>query len=145
MNNLYQEINDALYHAYYGIQRIEEEELKKSRFNDLTPKELHALDAITMYEHPTTSQVAEKLHLTRATMTVTVDRLVRKGYVERIRGQQDRRVVHLKLTMRGRVVCRAYHAYHNRMVKSFLQNLDENELQNIYHAFKNLDEFLNSH
>ncbi|MCT7688717.1 MAG: MarR family transcriptional regulator, partial [Lactobacillus crispatus] len=40
---------------------------------------------------------------------------------------------------------RAYHAYHNRMVKSFLQNLDENELQTIYHAFKNLDEFLNSH
>lgn len=30
MNNLYQEINDALYHVYYGIQRIEEEELKKS-------------------------------------------------------------------------------------------------------------------
>lgn len=72
MNNLYQEINDALYHVYYGIQRIKEE-LKKSRFNDLTPKELHALDAITMYERPTTSQVAEKLHLTRATMTVTVD------------------------------------------------------------------------
>ena len=38
MNNLYQEINDALYHVYYSIQRIEEEELKKSRFNDLTPK-----------------------------------------------------------------------------------------------------------
>lgn len=146
MNHLYQEINNALYHTYYGIQRIEEEELRKSRFNDLTPqKELHAIDAITMYERPTTSQVAEKLHLTRATMTLTVDRLVRKGYVERIRGRQDRHVVHLKLTMRGRVVCRAYHAYHNRMVKNFLQNLDKNELQTIYHAFKNLDDFLNSH
>ena len=145
MNQLYQEINDALYHAYYGIQRIEEEELKKSRFNDLTPKELHAVDAITMYEHPTTSQVAEKLHLSRATMTVTVDRLVRKGYVERIRGKQDRRIVHLKLTMRGRVVCLEYNSYHNRIVKSFLQNLYDYEFQTIYHAFKNLDEFLNSH
>lgn len=38
MNHLYQEINNALYHTYHGIQRIEEEELKKSRFNDLTPK-----------------------------------------------------------------------------------------------------------
>lgn len=60
---------------------------------------MHAIDAITMYERPTTSQVAEKLHLTRATMTLTVDRLVRKGYVERIRGRQDHRVVHLKLTV----------------------------------------------
>lgn len=145
MNNLYKEINDALYHTYYGIQRIEEEELKKSRFNDLTPKELHAIDAITMCENPTVSQVAGKLHLSRATMTVTVDRLVRKGYVERVRSQKDRRIVHLKLTMRGRVVGRAYHTYHNRMVRSFLQNRTDEELQTIYNAFKNLDEFLNSH
>lgn len=40
MNHLYQEINNALYHTYHGIQRIEEEELKKSRFNDLTPKRI---------------------------------------------------------------------------------------------------------
>lgn len=145
MNNLYKEINDALYHTYYGIQRIEEEELKKSRFNDLTPKELHAIDAITMCKNPTVSQVAGKLHLSRATMTVTVDRLVRKGYVERVRSQKDRRIVHLKLTMRGRVVGRAYHTYHNRMVRSFLQNRTDEELQTIYNAFKNLDEFLNSH
>lgn len=145
MNNLYQEISDALYRAYYGIQRIEEEELKRSRFSDLTPKELHAIDAITMCEHPTTSQVAEKLHLSRATMTVTVDRLVKKGYVERVRSQKDRRIVRLELTRRGRVVGRAYHAYHNRTVKSFLQNLDDNELQIISQAFKNLNEFLNSH
>lgn len=30
MNHLYQEINDALYNTYYGINRIEEEELKKA-------------------------------------------------------------------------------------------------------------------
>ena len=32
MKHLYQEINDALYNTYYGINRIEEEELKKSQF-----------------------------------------------------------------------------------------------------------------
>ncbi|MDE7055926.1 MAG: MarR family winged helix-turn-helix transcriptional regulator, partial [Lactobacillus sp.] len=65
--------------------------------------------------------------------------------VERVRSQKDRRIVHLKLTMRGRVVGRAYHTYHNRMVRSFLQNRTDEELQTIYNAFKNLDEFLNSH
>lgn len=145
MNHLYQEINDALYNTYYGINRIEEEELKKSRFKDLTVKELHAIDAITMYDHLTVSQVANKLHLSRATVTSTVDRLVRKGYTERIRDEKDRRVIHLELTSKGRLACRAYHAYHNMMVKSFLQNLDENELETIYHAFTNLEKFVNSH
>ena len=87
MKHLYQEINDALYNTYYGINRIEEEELKKSQFKDLTVKELHAIDAITMYDHLTVSQVADKLHLSRATVTSTVDRLVRKGYAERIRDE----------------------------------------------------------
>ncbi|MBW7987220.1 MarR family winged helix-turn-helix transcriptional regulator [Lactobacillus helveticus] len=145
MKHLYQEINDALYNTYYGINRIEEEELKKSRFKDLTVKEMHAIDAITMYDHLTVSQVADKLHLSRATVTSTVDRLVRKRYAERIRDEKDRRVVHLALTKKGRVLCRAYHAYHNMMVKSFLQNLNDDELQTIYHAFKNLEKFVNSH
>lgn len=145
MKHLYQEINDALYNTYYGINRIEEEELKKSRFKDLTVKEMHAIDAITMYDHLTVSQVADKLHLSRATVTSTVDRLVRKGYAERIRDKKDRRVVRLALTKKGRVLCRAYYAYHNMMVKSFLQNLNDDELQTIYHAFKNLEKFVNSH
>ena len=145
MKDLYQEINDALYNTYYGINRIEEEELKKSRFKDLTPKELHAIDAIGMHKSPTASQVAPKLHLTRATITSTVDRLVKKGYALRIRDQKDRRVVRLELTHKGRLLCRAYHAYHNMMVKSFLQNLDEDELKTIYQAFTNLEKFVNSH
>ncbi|QNQ82023.1 MarR family transcriptional regulator [Lactobacillus sp. PV037] len=145
MNELYKEINDALYNTYYGINRIEEEELKKSRFKDLTVKEMHAIDAITLHGELTVSQVASKLHVSRATITATVDRLVRKGYVKRVRDEKDRRVIHLKLTKKGRVLCRAYHAYHNMMVKSFLQNLDEDELKTIYHAFTNLEKFVNSH
>ncbi|MBD5432475.1 MAG: MarR family transcriptional regulator [Lactobacillus sp.] len=145
MNKLYKEISDALYNSYYGIERIEQTELKKSKFKDLTPNELHAIDAIGLHSHLTTSQLAEKLHVTRATISTQVDRLVRKGYVDRIRDEKDRRIIRLKLTHRGKLVCRAYHAYHNLMVKSFLQNLDENELQTIYRAFTNLEKFTNSH
>lgn len=145
MKQLYQEISDALYNTYYGINRIEEEELKKSRFKDLTVKEMHAIDAITMYEHLTTSQVAKKMRVSRATATATIDRLVRKGYAIRIRDEKDRRIVRLGLTKKGRLLCRSYHAYHNMMVRSFLQNMSDDDLQSIYHAFKNLEKFVNSH
>lgn len=145
MNNLYQEISDAFYSTYYGINRIEEAELKKSRFHDLTVKEMHAVSAITMYDHLTVSQVAKKLYLSRATVTSTIDRLARKGYAKRIRDEKDRRVVRLALTKKGRVLYRAYRAYHNMMVKSFLQNMNENELKTIDHAFKNLQKFVDSH
>ena len=107
-------------------------------------KELHAIDAITMHDHLTVTQVADKLNLSKATITSTVDRLVRKGYAERIRDEKDRRVVHIELTKKG-LVCRAYRAYHNMMVRSFLQNMDDEELETIYQAFSNLEKFVNSH
>ena len=63
-------INDALVKIYNDILWIEENELKKSRFSDLTIKEMHAINAITMYEQMPASQVAKKLHLTPGTLTV---------------------------------------------------------------------------
>lgn len=85
MNDDYQEINQALVRVYNGILWVEEHKLRKSMFRDLTIKEMHAIDAITMYNHQTVSQVAQKLHVSPGTMTATADRLVKKGYVERYR------------------------------------------------------------
>lgn len=47
MNDDYQEINQALVRVYNGILWVEEHELRKSMFRDLTIKEMHAIDAIT--------------------------------------------------------------------------------------------------
>ena len=82
MDNTSKYINDALVKVYSDILWIEERELK-SRFRDLTIKEMHAINAISMYNHKTASEVAKELHLTPGSLTATVDRLVKKGYVER--------------------------------------------------------------
>ena len=104
----YQAINQALIKVYSGIMWIEEHELRKSTFADLTIKEMHAIDAISMYDHQTASAVAKKLHLTPGTMTATADRLTKKGYVKRVRDEQDRRIVRLYLTKKGRVLYRTH-------------------------------------
>ncbi|KRM19393.1 MarR family transcriptional regulator [Ligilactobacillus hayakitensis DSM 18933 = JCM 14209] len=145
MNARYDYINDALEKIYADILWIEEKELRKSNFNDITIKELHAINAISMYDHQTASQVAKKLHLSPGTLTSTVDRLCKKGYVERIRQDSDRRVIRLGLTRKGRLVFRAHEAFHKMMVKSFLKDLDENETATIEKSIRNLEEFLKEH
>ena len=62
MDERYQVINDALEKIYADIVWIEESELRKSVFSDITIKEMHAINAISMYDHQTASQVAKKLH-----------------------------------------------------------------------------------
>lgn len=145
MDNEYQQINEALIKIYNGILWVEEKELCKSTFSYLTIKELHAVDAISMYNHQTVSQVAKKLHLTPGTMTAMTDRLIKKGYVERKRNEQDRRVIRLYLTNKGRVLYRAHRAFHNMMVKSFLQGMNTEELSIVNKAIHNLEDFLDEH
>lgn len=145
MTNEYQQINEALIKIYNGILWVEEKELCKSIFSDLTIKELHAVDAISMYDHQTVSQVAKKLHLTPGTMTAMTDRLIKKGYVERKRDKADRRIIRLYLTNKGRVLYRAHRAFHNMMVKSFLKGMDAEELSIVNKAIHNLEDFLNEH
>lgn len=145
MADEYQQINKALIKIYNGILWVEEKELCKSTFSDLTIKELHAVDAISMYDHQTVSQVAKKLHLTPGTMTAMTDRLIRKGYVERKRDETDRRIIRLYLTKKGRVLYRAHRAFHNMMVKSFLKGMDDQELKIVNKAISNLEDFLDEH
>lgn len=138
-------INDALVKIYSDILWIEEKELKKSRFNDLTIKEMHAISAISMYNHKTASEVAKELHLTPGSLTATVDRLVKKSYVERIRSSDDRRVIRLGLTKKGRVMFRAHDAFHQKMVEGFLKDITPTELQVVEKAIQNLEAFLAEH
>lgn len=49
----------------------------------------------------TSSALASQLHLDRATVSVSLARLVKKGLVRRQRNQSDHRLVHLALTKRG--------------------------------------------
>ena len=138
-------LHEAMKRVYADIVWIEENELRKSSFNDLSIKEIHAIIAITMYDHQTASEVARKLHLTPGTLTTTVDRLVKKGYVRRIRGEDDRRIIRLGLTKKGRLVYRAHDAFHRQMVRSFLKDLDPAEVKTIEKAIRNVEAFLEAH
>lgn len=144
MDNTSKYINDALVKVYSDILWIEERELK-SRFRDLTIKEMHAINAISMYNHKTASEVAKELHLTPGSLTATVDRLVKKGYVERLRGNDDRRIIRLGLTKKGRLMYRAHDAFHHKMVESFLHGMSLNEVKIVEKAIRNLEEFLEDH
>lgn len=48
--------------------------------------------------------VAEFLNLTKGTVSTSISVLERKGYIEKIPDEQDKRVVHLRLSKMGRIL-----------------------------------------
>ena len=77
---------------------IEEVSLRGSRFKDISIKEMHTIDVIGKFPEATPGKVSKELMVTLGTVTTSLNNLERKGYIERIRSDQDRRVVYLHLT-----------------------------------------------
>lgn len=136
------EINGYLVSIFNDVLMIEERTLQTSQFKDVSIKEMHTIDAIGMYQEHTTSEVAKKLGITAGTLTVSVNNLVRKGYVNRVRSEKDRRVVKLALTKKGRLLYRLHDKFHRDMVRETLTEMSEEEAEVLMKGLLNLHSFL---
>ena len=65
---------------------------------DLTPMEIFCLESIEAMERPTISQFARFTGISQSNATYRVNCLIRKGYVDRVPSDRDRREYHLELT-----------------------------------------------
>ncbi|MFL5758987.1 MAG: MarR family winged helix-turn-helix transcriptional regulator [Thermomicrobiales bacterium] len=81
----------------WAQSRIERRELG----GDLSLRQLSAL-YIIRHESATLGQVARRLMVTPAVVTGLIDRLEKRGYVQRVNQPGDRRRIHLALTEEGR-------------------------------------------
>ncbi|MGX4685828.1 MarR family winged helix-turn-helix transcriptional regulator [Vagococcus sp. JNUCC 83] len=135
-------VNSQLVKVFNDILTIEETELKKSDFFDLSIKEMHTIEAIGMGGNKTTGEVAKELSITVGTLTVAINNLVKKGYVDRVRSESDRRIVRLKLTNRGRLFYRVHQHFHKKMVEAVLEDMSEEEKQALVKGLSSLHHFL---
>ena len=120
-------INKVLVEVFNNILTIEQNALREGHFNDISVTELHTIEAIGMYELKSMSEVARTLDITVGTLTVAINNLVKKQYVERCRCEKDRRVVKIKLTKKGKLAFRVHEKFHMDMVKASILGLTEEE------------------
>ena len=124
MNEFDQTINDLLLDIFDKILVTEEKALRRGNFSDISDAEMHALESIGPYDRRTMSETAAMLGVTTGTLTVAIDRLVRKGYVERHRDPNDRRVVRVALTRKGKLAFRMHNKFHKLLVDRLVGPLD---------------------
>lgn len=67
----------------------------------LSRHQASVLDHLDEVDPTTLNGLAKHMGVTAATMSLTIDRLERKGYVVRLRDTADRRRVHVRLTSAG--------------------------------------------
>ena len=123
-------INELLVDVYTDILKIEENAFKAGQFSDASIKEVHTVEAIGMYEPKT---------ITVGTLSVAINNLVKKGYVERYKSEDDRRLVKVGLTKKGRLLYRVHAQFHLDMVNSCTDDFSSQELEILEKALEKLN------
>ena len=70
----------------------------RERDGSLSAMEAFSLEVIYLLDEPTVGQFADFLNISQSNATYKVNSLIRKGYIERLNSQVDRREYHLVLS-----------------------------------------------
>lgn len=136
--DLYESMNEFLVGIFREIMDIEEKAILTSEFGDLTSNDMHIIEAVGIKEEKNMSAVAKSLSVTTGTLTIAMNSLVKKGYVDRVRSQEDRRVVLLSLSPKGRKAYEHHKVFHENMIKATVDKLSEEEKNILAKALVNL-------
>ena len=70
-----------------------------------------------------------------------MNKLVKKGYIERKYSEKDRRVVFVGLTRKGIIAYRIHESFHAVMVQVMLKGLSHEECKELIDSLKRLNSF----
>ena len=125
----YTTLNEVLVNLFRDVMDIEQKAIITEEFQDITNNDMHIIEAIGMNEPKNMSTIAREISVTVGTLTIAMNSLVTKGYVLRERGKEDRRVVYISLTERGRAAYVHHARFHKAMIDSISDELTSEEME----------------
>ncbi|MFL0195092.1 MarR family winged helix-turn-helix transcriptional regulator [Clostridium sp. WILCCON 0269] len=137
-------INELLVDIFNDILEIEQKSLQYVAFKDLSITEIHTIEAIGMYKPRKMTEVACQLDITLGTLTTAINHLEKKEYALRRRSEEDRRIVYVQLTKKGKLAFRVHHKFHSDMVKRTIEGFTEDDEKILIKSLEKLNNFFKS-
>ena len=103
------------------------EELKKNGAEGLVPSHGDILACLYEQEKMTMKDIADKIHRTRPTVTVLVDKLEKLGYLKREISKEDNRYTYIVLTKKGQDFKPVFEKISKDLNNMLYKNLSEEE------------------
>lgn len=143
MDEFSTQLNLLLVDTFRNILKVEEQMLQKHPYLDLSISEMHLIESVGKggSEGLTISSIAEDLSISLPSVTVAINKLQAKGFVEKTRGETDSRMVYVKLTHNGRRVNGLHQSFHEAMVNNITAGMDEAEKQALVRGVVKLNAF----
>lgn len=134
-------LNEMLVNLFNHVLDVESQAVITEEFKDITNNDMHIIEAVGVDEPRNMSEIAKRLGVTVGTLTTNMNGLEKKNYIIRQRSDEDKRVVFILLTERGRKAFFHHRDFHKNMIKSVVVGLDDDEKRLLYKCLKKLDNF----
>lgn len=134
-------LNEVLVRLFRDVNALEERAIRTEEYRDVTTNDMHVIEAIGPEGTKNMTSVARELEVTTGTLTISVNSLVKKGYVDRTRSEEDRRVVLISLSEKGQKAYLHHRKFHEEMIDAVLKDLTEEEQQALEKALSKLTRF----
>lgn len=137
-------LNTLLIKLFRDIMNIEEEALITGEFTDITINDMHVIEAIGTGEPKPSSVVAKALSVTMGTLTKSIDRLTRNKYVLRERSDEDKRLVLLSLTEKGKRADAHHQQFHQEMIRAAMAQFNDQEAKILLESLGGLADYFSA-
>lgn len=136
-------LNDLLVDTFNEILHYEEDLIKSSENIDLSIGEMHLIEAIAKGDNDgkTISDLAQVQNVTLPSMTIAINKLVKKAYVIKEKSSYDGRVVYVRLTKKGLRIDRIHQYFHRRMVDEVSKEMSDYEKEVLIQGIEKLNNF----
>lgn len=97
--------------------------------NSLTKNQFFILVAIDLYNYNTISKLEKFFHSSGSTISITISKLVKDGYLYKIYPSEDEdgRVIYIRLTEKGIDILKETEKGLKQVIKKFIESLEENK------------------
>lgn len=131
-------INEIVVDIFREILLMQEQAIQEQGIN-LSITEMHTLEAIDkLRENNKMSDVASELNITASTLSININRLVKKGFVIKKQANHDRRVTHLLLTEKAMSALAVHHVFHDKLINSLISDLKVHEDKLLIESLSNV-------
>ncbi|WP_096816904.1 MarR family winged helix-turn-helix transcriptional regulator [Lactococcus fujiensis] len=145
MKTDFDKVNEWLIQLFHDFMILEEQFLKDRETPDVTVKELQILTLIHALGSCRATDIAKDQKLALSTITITLNRLEKKGYIRRTPSKVDRRVIFVGLEDKGNELCDQHREFFSDITDSLFdsiygttENKLEGELGNLHDSLENM-------
>ena len=112
--------------------------LKECGYNELFPSHGDILVLLYQYGELTMKDIADKIHRTKPTVTVLVDKLEKTGLVQREKSTSDSRITKIKLTQKGQDLKPLFEKISEELNKVLYNGFSENETKTLEYLLEKM-------